>query len=81
MIVFALEKHWAFVTLLAISNDAERLWIVVHSDTGPILLCAWYRPPNHGEITSILTFREELERYRGGCIGVVVIGDLNVHNR
>ena len=63
------------------SDSSERVWLTLHTDNGPYLLCAWYRPPARGEVDSIHSFRKEYEQHRGGALGVLVVGDLNVHNQ
>jgi hypothetical protein len=55
------------------------MWFLMHSNNGPYLLCAWYRPPVQGEVESITSFEEELIRLRRHALGVLVKGDLNLH--
>ena len=62
------------------SKEDERLWFVLHTDIGPLLLCAWYRPPL-AEISSTERFRLEYEKICDSVIGVVCVGDHNFHNR
>ena len=46
----------------------------------PILVGAWYRPPNRGEVLSIQQFDRELEQLGSDFVGKVILGDMNVHN-
>ena len=66
--------------VLEISAVAERIWMMIHTDQGPIQICAWYRPPCAGEVESIASFKTEFANTAGGMIGTLVVGDLNVHN-
>ena len=57
--VFARADAARAVTLVEKSKTNERVWLVIHSDTGPYLLGVWYRPPQPGEVESIKSLREE----------------------
>ena len=59
----------------------ERSWHVVHVDNGPMLLGVWYRPPCRGEVQSIYSLEEELQLHGNGCMGTIIIGDMNVHEK
>ena len=59
----------------------ERSWHVVHTDNGPILFGVWYRPPCRGEVLSIHSLEDELRLHGNGCMGTIVIGDMNVHEK
>ena len=65
---------------IADSDDFERSWLIIHSDHGKILLGVWYRPPAYGELSSILALKSELALHMDGCMGVVLVGDMNVHH-
>ena len=80
MAVFAKEKLASRVVLLESAEEDERLWLTMHTDKGPYLLCVWYRPPKPGDCKGIERFREELEQHEALGLGVLVVGDLNVHN-
>ena len=80
VLVFVLDEYAARVSLIEITAVAERIWAMVHSDRGPYLVCCWYRPPSPGNIDSINSFELELRKHRDGAVGVVVLGDLNVHS-
>jgi hypothetical protein len=67
------------VVHLADSKDDERAWYIVHADSGPILLCLWYRPPGSG-LDSISRFDIELTEHSLHAVGCIAMGDLNVHN-
>ena len=69
------------VTTLEISKTAERAWLLLHTDRGPYVLCCWYRRPDQGEIASINSFQLELRKHRAMGLGVIAIGDMNVHFR
>jgi hypothetical protein len=79
--VFALAGKANSITKLKESEDSERLWILVHSDLGPFLLAAWYRPPVQGEVNSIRSLREEWQHLGKEAMGTVILGDLNIHHK
>jgi hypothetical protein len=79
VIVFARSGIADHVTLLEISDNSERMWFQLHSSIGPFLLSAWYRPPQNGEVDSIVAFEEEYNRLRGHALGTILVGDLNLH--
>eukprot|EP00973_Karenia_brevis_P043917 6081091-Karenia_brevis.AAC.1 len=63
------------------SEIAERTWLVLHTDIGPYLLGAWYRPPQAGEVASIESLPGEQRQYSQHALATVVIGDMNVHQQ
>ena len=63
------------------SDADERSWHVIHSKSGPILLCVWYRRPDRGEIASIRRFEIEFRQYSSQAIAFLAVGDFNVHNK
>ena len=77
---FALSNIAERVTLVQSSEDAERVWLMVHADHGPHLVGVWYRPPIPGETSTIETFQTELQGMAGMSMGRIILGDLNVHN-
>ena len=81
VLVFVLDEFFERVTLVEQSTAAERIWAVVHSDQGPILVCCWYRPPAPGDITTLESFENEWIGLRDDVLGTVVLGDLNVHSQ
>ena len=80
VLVFVLDQYFPRVTLVEQSASAERIWVIVHSDRGPYLVCCWYRPPQPGNVDSIKTFETEYNRHKAESVGVFVLGDLNVHS-
>ena len=68
------------MTLLEHSPSHERTWPLFHTDSGPHLLCSWYRPPCHGGTDSIAPLQAELEEHRRHGIRTIVMIDANVHN-
>lgn len=81
VIIFARSVISCHVTLLLTSQVSERLWLQLHTDTGPYLLCAWYRPPAQGEVESIASFDKELGELRCHVLGTLLLGDLNLHSQ
>ena len=78
--MFARDDKASLITLLETSDTYERCWLLVHTDEGPILACAWYRPPGE-TLDGIKTFESELERLRPQAVSTLIIGDMNVHFR
>ena len=78
--MFAKAGFEQSIVLLADSPSDERSWCIVHADSGPLLLCLWYRPPCSGEIASISRFQVELQQHSRHAVSCLVVGDLNVHN-
>ena len=62
------------------SDVDERSWHVIHANSGPILVCVWYRRPNVGEIGSIQRFAAEYDRHSKHGVSFIAVGDFNVHN-
>jgi hypothetical protein len=81
VIVFARSDISSRCTLLDESVQAERVWVLLNSTVGPYLICAWYRPPDPGEVTSIVSLREEWGRLSVNALGSVIVGDINVHHK
>ena len=78
--VFAKSDICESVCLLKVSDCAERVWLAVHSSSGPILLCCFYRPPQRGEISSIMSLETEYLELREEGINAIFVGDFNVHS-
>lgn len=78
--VYACENIAARVTLLKASESSERVWLILHADTGPYLLGVWYRPPVQGEVETVQTLQQEWEAHSKGALGTIIVGDMNVHH-
>ena len=50
------------VVLVHTSETAERLWLTLHTNQGPYLLCCWYRLLNPGEINTLDIFFRRVRR-------------------
>ena len=68
------------VGLLAKSETSERSWATLHTKVGPILLGAWYRPPDEPE-AELQMLESELELHQPGHVGTFVFCDANVHHK
>ena len=79
--VFAQSDLADSMTLMTASKVHERVWIVVHSDLGPLLIGVWYRPPEPGETDSIDTLREEWQELSKDAVATIIIGDMNMHHK
>ena len=61
------------------SDVAERSWHIIHSNRGPILFGAWYKPPMQGETASIDSLDAEVSKFGSEVLGTILVGDMNVH--
>ena len=75
--VYARSTFSSHATPVLESPEYERVWLLVHADIGPILLCNWYRPQAAGEVGSISSFETEWLGLSTMAIGTVRVGDLN----
>ena len=68
------------LALLEYVESAERMYCILHTHIGAILLSNWYRPPDD-DGSSLDTLSAELHRLQQEVIGTIILGDLNVHHR
>ena len=78
--VFAKNDMINRLSVVLVSQEFERCWFLVHTDDGPILFCCWYRPPGE-RMEGIRSFEKELRELRVQAVAVMIIGDLNVHQK
>jgi exonuclease III len=81
VLVLVKKEYAKRVVGLGNSERHERSWLMVHTEQGPILVCAWYRPPVCGEVDSIVTLAQEWREHRENAIGSIIVGDVNCHHR
>ena len=62
------------VALLEYVDGAERMYCVLHTHIGAILLASLYRPPDD-DGSSINELLSELRRLRRQVVGTIVLGD------
>ena len=72
IILFARKEFVRNVVDVANSENAERLWVVIHSDVGLVLFGVWYRPPKYKEITSIEILTGELAVHASSKLGTML---------
>jgi hypothetical protein len=53
----------------------------MHTESGPILICCWYRRLRYGEIESIDTLDEEWSSLAEQSVGTIITGDMNVQRK
>ena len=80
-IVLARKEFVRNVVHVANSENAERLWAVIHSDVGPVSFGLWYRPPKYGKILSITSLISELADHGVQKMGTILCGDFNIHHQ
>ena len=51
LVVFVRAELENSVTHVEKSGDAERIWLLLHTEMGPVTLGVWYRPPACGEFS------------------------------
>ena len=78
---YAREAIAPQIALMQDSPDAERQWLILHTNQGPFLLANWYRPPCAGEVDTIKSLQSEWQALKAMAMGTVVVGDLNVHHK
>ena len=78
--VYALRSISDRIAEVEKSDSSDRVWLVLHADTGPYLIGVWYRPSDPGEIDSIKAFDEQRQRLSVDALGSILVGDLNVHH-
>ena len=61
------------------SANAERAWHYLHLDIGTVAVCNWYRP-GASDIEDIASLQEELSNLKGEVVGIVIMGDCNIHH-
>ena len=82
VLVFAALEIKGSVTFLREGGDKdERIWFLVHTNGGPLLMCAWYRPPGDPVCQDIMRFECELQEMRADFMGLMILGDVNVHHQ
>ena len=81
ILMFAREGFEDTIVHIENSKEFEHTWHVIHSDRGPILAGLCYRPPCKGEVRSIDALETELVRLRSGCVGTLIMGDFNAHEK
>ena len=79
VLVFIQKTLASLAATVLISEKAERVWIILHTDQGPVLLCVWYRPPGR-ECNFLEALEEEWRELAHLAIGTLIVGDLNVHH-
>ena len=68
------------IALVECIVSAERMWCVLHTNLGALLIGNWYRAPDESG-TSIAILKAEIERLRGDFVGILLVGDVNVHHK
>ena len=78
--VYALHSLASRITCVFHSKAHERTWMLIHTDRGAYLLGSWYRPPGR-EVESIADLKTEILEHCRYALGVILVGDMNVHER
>ena len=80
ILVYVDTKLAPRVTFMGESQEADRVWVMLHSSQGPYLLGAWYRAPSAQVDATVTSLRDELEQHRPSALGTLLVGDMNVHH-
>ena len=75
-----MRKHLESMVHVSNSKDAERSWHYLHTDRGIIAIGNCYRPPDAAPIV-IESLKNELAAFVGHVVGVILLGDFNIHHR
>ena len=73
------RTKFADIALVEYISGAERMWCVLHTNIGALLIGNWYRPLDENG-SSINMLQSEIERLRDDCVGVILLGDINIHH-
>ena len=68
------------IAVLEYSETSERMWCVLHTHIGALLLGNWYRPPDD-DGRSMNALDDEIQRLRTEVVGIILVGDANVHHK
>ena len=79
LLIFAESSVQNSVEHVADSTRDERSWVMLHAMQGPVLVGCWYRPPGSSSDSSITRCASEVADLKSGAMGVVLVGDMNVH--
>ena len=63
-----------------VSQNAERMWLLLQRDSGSVAVCNWYLPPGDS-LEEIESLRQELDDVASIAESVILTGDLNVHHK
>ena len=80
VLVYVDPKLTARVTFMGESEDADRVWVMLHSSQGPYLIGAWYRAPSSQVEMSLTSLQTELGTHGSSALGILLVGDMNVHH-
>ena len=79
--IFATSSIADKVTCVHSSSKAERVWVVIHSSMGEVLLGTWYRTPGATDHDgSIQSLQNEHTELASSVAGTLLVGDLNAHH-
>ena len=73
---FAISAIDDRVNLIHSSDDAERLWPMVHAEQGPHFVGDWYKSLAPGGNGTVATFKAEYSALGGMSLGSIVLGSL-----
>ena len=68
------------IVFLSESKTAVRIWCILHTHLGGIVLGNWYRAPDAGS-ESIDSLTDELDELKQHGIGFLLCGDMNIHHQ
>ena len=80
VIVFVRIDIADHAVLIHKSENSERCWHYIHLDLCIIAFANWYRPPASG-CDSISELRSELSNLCEDTLGILIVGDINIHHR
>ena len=78
--MYARDDIASTVALVLTSTQDERIWCLINTLLGPVLLACWYRPPTTGEIASVHSLCEKWQPFEGASVAAIVCCHMNVHH-
>ena len=78
--VFVVDSFVPACSCLLVSTSAELVWVLLHCNSGPVLVGCMYRRPRYGETGSIDVLRSEWEGLHHQSVGTIILGDFNVQH-
>ena len=78
--IFVIDFLVPACSRLLVSSSAELVWIMVHCNSGPVLLGCMYRRPRYGEVASIDILQSEWLSLQEQSVGTIIVGDFNAHH-
>ena len=74
------RQNFTGIVFLNNSLATERVWCILHTHFGKIVLGNLYRAPDAG-LDSIYNLPKEIDQHKHHGIGTLLCGDMNIHHQ